>query len=136
MRGTARTGCGTWDFRCLRHEPSAFHRIVAGDIGSPETADAVAGSDASILVRLAAIVYVNYSFDHPAEVFRANANGSLNVLEGVRRRGGFARVVVQSSSEVYGMRQADAIGEGHALEPTSPYAASKLAAERECLHAR
>lgn len=130
VRGTARTGCGMWDFRCLEVRPERFVNIFAGDLGSADIIEILKRSQSSIIFHLGAIAYVNYSFDHPLEVFRANATGTLHLLEGARRRGDFQRVVVQSSSEVYGTRQKIAIAEDHPLEPTSPYAASKLAAER------
>lgn len=53
----------------------------------------------------------------------------MNVLQAARRRA-VERVVITSSSEVYGPAQQPRIDEHHPLEPTSPYAASKVAADR------
>ena len=133
VRGTSHNGCGQWNFRCLAHPPERFAAIIPCDIGSPECMEILARIPVGTLFHLAAIAYVNYSFDHPMEVFRANATGTLNILEGVRRSSTLQRIVVQSSSEVYGSRQGDSIAENHPLEPTSPYAASKLAAEKMAL---
>ncbi len=71
------------------------------------------------------------SFEQPAEVFAVNATGTLHVLEAARRITKLERLVVTSSSEVYGTARDDRpIDEEHPLLPTSPYAASKLAADR------
>ncbi len=61
---------------------------------------------------------------------RTNLGGTETVLEMSRLCPAVQRVVVTSSSEIYGPAQAEAIDESHPLEPTSPYAASKLAADR------
>jgi nucleoside-diphosphate-sugar epimerase len=54
----------------------------------------------------------------------------MSVLQAARRRSSIERVVITSSSEVYGPAQLRRIDENHPLEPTSPYAASKVAADR------
>jgi dTDP-glucose 4,6-dehydratase len=82
-----------------------------------------------IIFHLAAIAYVNYSFEHPFETVRVNDYGTLNVLQAAMNLD-VERLVVTSSSEVYGTAQKDMIDEDHPLNPTSPYAASKVAADR------
>lgn len=84
-----------------------------------------------IIFHLAAVAYVPYSFTNPAEVFRVNANGTLNLLESIREQS-VERFVYISSSEVYGTALTEMIEEQHPLNPTSPYAASKCAADRLC----
>jgi len=82
-----------------------------------------------VIFHLAAIAFVDYSFDHPFEVIRANYIGTLNILQAAMSIN-IERVVVTSSSEAYGTAQYIPIDEKHPLNPTSPYAASKVAADR------
>jgi len=130
VRGSARLGSGTWDFRCLETPAHAFHTVIACDIASPDLRTKISDFKPEIIFHLAAVAYVNYSFDHPDEVFRVNAVGTLNLLEAARSLEGLERLIVTSSSEVYGPALSEAISEQHPLNPTSPYAASKLAADR------
>jgi nucleoside-diphosphate-sugar epimerase len=130
VRGTARAGAGVWDFRCLEARSEQFETVIAGDIASSDSILRIADCAPDVIFHLAAIAYVDYSFRCPAEVFRVNAGGTVNVLEVARRLPGLRRLVVTSSSEVYGTCLTDAIDETHPLNPTSPYAASKLAADR------
>jgi len=78
---------------------------------------------------LAGFAHVGQSWDRPAEVFRVNAEGTLNVLEAARPTQ--ARVLVVSSAEVYGNVTPDdlPLAEDSPVRPVSPYAASKAAAE-------
>jgi len=103
--------------------------IIKGDIGSSDSIDLIAKDQPEVILHLAAIAYVNYSFDHPIEVNNVNVNGTLNVLEAAKKID-LDRLVVQSSSEVYGTTIGESIDENHPLLPSSPYAASKLAADR------
>ena len=106
--------------------------IMVGDIGSSDVIRLIEESRSNVIFHLAALAYVNYSFSHPFEVMRVNLNGTLCVLEAARRME-VDRVVVTSSSEVYGPALTPTIDEGHPMNPTSPYAASKAAADR-CAH--
>lgn len=103
--------------------------IISGDISSADTINLIKQNDPEIIFHLAAIAYVNFSFNHPIEVNAVNLGGTLNILEAVRDLD-IERIVVTSSSEVYGTAQAPSIDESHPLNPTSPYASSKAAADR------
>ena len=85
-----------------------------------------------IIFHLAASAYVPYSFEHPLEVNEVNVVGTLNILEAARQIKGVKRIICTSSSEVYGTALTKKINENHPLNPTSPYAASKAAADRYC----
>jgi len=102
-------------------------RLVRGDIRDPE---AVRGAleGASAVFHLAALVGIPYSYLHPVEVFDVNAGGTLNVLVAARDAG-LERVVITSTSEVYGTARYVPIDERHPKQPQSPYAASKIAAD-------
>lgn len=104
--------------------------IIASDVAGSDATAAVLDWQPERILHLAADAYVDRSFDHPGEVLRSNLDGTLRVLEAARRCSRLERVVVTSSSEIYGDAQTPAIDETHPLAPTSPYAASKLAADR------
>ena len=89
-------------------------------------AQAVGGVDA--VFHLGAIISIPYSYRHPEETVAVNVTGTLNVLQAMRRHG-TRRGVIVSTSEVYGTAQYVPIDERHPLQPQSPYAASKVAAE-------
>lgn len=101
--------------------------LVVGDMGDPEVLDAVLPGAASV-VHLGARPSVPRSIEDPLATHHANATGTLQVLEGVRRHG-IGHVVVASSSSVYGSNPDLPKHEGLVPMPVSPYAASKLATE-------
>ncbi len=84
-----------------------------------------------IVFHLAAISSVKLSTENPIEVNRVNVDGTLNMLEVARRRNA-RRFVFSSSAAVYGNPEVLPISEGTSLNPLSPYAASKIAAEMYC----
>ena len=104
--------------------------VVAGDLAAPDTVDRIAALDADVVFHLAADAWVTRSLTAPVDVFNNNVQSTLNVLQAVRRCGRNPRVVVTSSSEIYGTATTARIAESHPLEPTSPYAASKVACDR------
>jgi dTDP-glucose 4,6-dehydratase len=85
--------------------------------------------DTHVVFHLAALVGIPYSYACPAEVFRVNAGGTLALLEAARRCTP-ERVVLTSTSEVYGSARQVPMPEDHALNAQSPYAASKIAADQ------
>jgi NAD dependent epimerase/dehydratase len=105
--------------------------VFTGDLTNPEAvAGAVEGCEA--VLHLGALIPIPYSYRHPREYVAANIVGTLNVLE-ASRRVGVSRVVQVSSSEVYGTAQIVPIPESHPLNPQSPYAATKVAADQLAL---
>jgi NAD dependent epimerase/dehydratase len=87
----------------------------------------VAGTD--VVFNLAASISVPYSFEAPVEVATTNIEGALSVLCAARDEG-VARMLQMSSSEVYGTAQYTPIDERHPLDVQSPYAASKVGADK------
>lgn len=85
--------------------------------------------DVDTIFHLAALVAIPYSYVAPSSFVETNVVGTLNVLEAARRHG-VRRIVVISTSEVYGTAQHTPIDEQHPLQAQSPYAASKIAAEK------
>ena len=101
--------------------------LVIGDVADEETiASAVRGAD--VVFHLAAARAVLRSVEHPRESDRANTGGTLNVLESARSAG-VRRVVITSSSSVYGGADVTPTPESAPLVPRSPYAVSKMAGE-------
>ena len=111
----------------VKHERVEITRVDVRD------ADSLVGQldSADIVLHLAANVSVPHSFDSPQSHVSTNLAGTLNVLEECRRAA-VGRVVFVSSSEVYGTAQTRKITESHPLVAQSPYAASKIAAEKLC----
>lgn len=84
---------------------------------------------ADTVFHLAALIGIPYSYHAPRSYMQTNAMGTLNVLEGARE-GRAGCVLVVSTSEVYGTAVRVPIDETHPLQAQSPYAASKIAAEK------
>ena len=80
---------------------------------------------------LAGQSHVPSSWIHPIETMNVNANGTLNLLEGIRHLNKNCRVLVCGSSEEYGLVEENEvpINEDNPLRPLSPYAVSKVAAD-------
>ena len=105
--------------------------VYSGDLQNPEAvAQAVGGRE--IVLHLGALIPIPYSYKHPREYVFANVDGTMNVLEATNRQD-VSRVVQVSSSEVYGTAQMVPIDESHPLNPQSPYAATKVAADQLAL---
>jgi NAD dependent epimerase/dehydratase len=104
--------------------------IAAGNVEDSDfVLRSVEGQD--IVLHLAALIAIPYSYVAPRSYVRANIEGTLNVLEGARRFG-VSRVVHTSTSEVYGTARYEPIDEDHPLQGQSPYSASKIAADKMC----
>ena len=102
--------------------------VVLGDVRDESaTSDFVA--DVDIVYHLAALIAIPYSYRAPRSYLETNAGGTLNVLEAARRHQ-TPRVVCTSTSEVYGTARRVPIDESHPLQGQSPYAASKIAADK------
>ncbi|MEO9174858.1 MAG: GDP-mannose 4,6-dehydratase [Gaiellales bacterium] len=104
-----------------------------GDIRDPDTCLAqVRAAAPDTVLHLAAIASVADAWRQPELVQEVNVGGTRNVLDAVARAAPDARVVLVSSAEVYGaVAEAEQpIGEHTPLRPLSPYAESKVDAER------
>lgn len=88
---------------------------------------AVAGMD--IVFHLAALIGIPFSYHSPDLYIDTNVRGTLNILEACRDDD-VERVLVTSTSEVYGTARYVPIDEGHPLQGQSPYSASKIGADK------
>ncbi len=120
---------GSWGWLdSLDRETLAQVDVVLGDVRDPASAREVV-EGAEVVFHLAALIAVPYSYRAPRSYVDTNVIGTLNVLEAVRTCG-TPRMVHTSSSEVYGTARMVPISEAHPLQAQSPYAASKLAADK------
>lgn len=111
-------------------ESEAFghFKSVLGDIRDPELLRSVIpGHD--VVLHLAALIAIPYSYLAPRSFVETNVMGTLNVLEACRACD-VGRIVNTSTSEVYGTPDEVPITESHALKGQSPYSASKIGADK------
>jgi len=85
------------------------------------------GADA--MFHLAALIGIPYSYEHPQEVIDTNIVGTSNVLLAGRELGSLERIVLTSTSEVYGSALRIPMDEEHPLQAQSPYSATKIAGD-------
>jgi len=102
--------------------------VVMGDVRDPASARELV-ADASVVYHLAAIGSVPYSYRAPRTFVDNNTIGTLHILEAARACR-TPRLVHTSTSETYGTARTVPISEAHPLQAQSPYAASKIAADK------
>ncbi len=102
--------------------------VFAGDVRDPNgVREAMKGCDA--VFHLAALIAIPFSYHSPDAYVDTNIKGTLNILQAARDLG-TARVLVTSTSEVYGTAQYVPIDEKHPYQGQSPYSATKIGADR------
>ena len=102
--------------------------VFSGDIRDPNgVRDALRGCDA--VFHLAALIAIPFSYHSPDTYVDTNIKGTLNILQAARDLG-TSRVLVTSTSEVYGTAQYVPIDEKHPYQGQSPYSATKIGADR------
>ena len=115
----------------LDHSPLAVKKsleVFAGDIRDPHgVRTAMKGCD--VVLHLAALIAIPYSYHSPDTYIDTNIKGTLNVLQAARELD-ISRVVHTSTSEVYGTAKFVPITEDHPLQGQSPYSASKIGADQ------
>ena len=105
--------------------------VVPGDIRDPVgVRHAMQGCD--VVFHLAALIAIPFSYNSPDSYVDTNIKGTLNILNAARNLQ-IERVVVTSTSEVYGSAQYVPIDESHPLQGQSPYSATKIAADQLAL---
>ncbi len=105
--------------------------VVSGDVRDRTSVREAMRGCTSVL-HLAALIAIPYSYRAPESYVDTNIKGTLNVLEAARDLE-VARVVTTSTSEIYGSAQFVPITEAHPVNPQSPYAATKAAADHLAL---
>lgn len=101
--------------------------IFTGDIRDPNGVR-TAMKDIDVVFHLAALIAIPFSYHSPDSYVDTNVKGTLNILQAARDNK-VSRVLVTSTSEVYGTAQYIPIDEKHPRQPQSPYSASKIGAD-------
>ena len=102
--------------------------IFLGDVRDPNGVK-VAMKDCDAVFHLAALIAIPYSYHSPDMYVDTNIKGTLNILQAGRDLG-TKRILVTSTSEVYGTAQYVPIDEKHPYQGQSPYSATKIGADR------
>ena len=120
---------GTWGWLdTLPKDKKDALDVVMGDVRDPSfVMEAMKGIDC--IFHLAALIAIPYSYIAPDAYVDTNIKGTLNVLNAAKALG-TKRVLVTSTSEVYGTAQYVPIDEKHPYQGQSPYSATKIGADR------
>lgn len=111
----------------LSEEQKSRLDVFAGDIRDPNgVRTAMQGID--VVFHLAALIAIPFSYHSPDSYVDTNVKGTLNVVQAAKDLG-TKRVLVTSTSEVYGTALEVPITEKHPRQPQSPYSASKIGAD-------
>lgn len=102
--------------------------VVQGDVTDRDSVRS-AMTDCEIVFHLAALIAIPYSYQAPESFVMTNIHGSLNVFSAALEMG-VGRVVHTSTSEVYGTARYVPMDESHPLQAQSPYAATKIGADK------
>lgn len=114
-----------------RKDIKASLDVFSGDIRDPHgVRTAMKGCD--VVLHLAALIAIPYSYHSPDSYVDTNIKGTLNILQAARELG-TGKIVHTSTSEVYGTAQYVPIDEGHPLQGQSPYSATKIGADQLAL---
>ncbi len=108
-------------------EPSPRLKIVSGDVRDAAFCRKIT-EECDTVFHLAALIAIPYSYDAPGSYVDTNVGGTLNICQAARDCG-VRRLVVTSTSEVYGTARYVPIDEKHPKQPQSPYSATKIGAD-------
>lgn len=111
--------------------PSSKLEVVTGDIRDPFFCETIS-KDVDIIFHLAALIAIPFSYKAPQSYVETNITGTLNICNAALNNS-VKRVLVTSTSEVYGTAQYVPIDEKHPKQPQSPYSASKIGADAMAL---
>jgi len=102
--------------------------VIRGDLKDSEAVRrAVEGRN--LVFHLGALIAIPYSYENPLDVVQTNVDGTAHVLNACRASNCLERVVLTSTSEVYGTARYVPIDEAHPLQGQSPYAATKIGSD-------
>lgn len=108
-------------------DPGKRLEIVCGDVRDPNFCREICRECGTVL-HLAALIAIPYSYVAPDSYVDTNIKGTLNICQAARDCG-VDRLIVTSTSEVYGTAQYVPIDERHPRQPQSPYSATKIGAD-------
>lgn len=102
--------------------------VISGDLRDRDNV-ATAVKNVDIVYHLAALIAIPYSYSSPGSFIQTNVEGTFNIVQACRDFN-IQKMIHTSTSEVYGTAQRVPIDEMHPLQAQSPYAASKIAADK------
>jgi NAD dependent epimerase/dehydratase len=111
----------------LSQEQLSKIKVISGDIRDPHGVKN-ALKDIEVVFHLAALIAIPYSYHSPDTYIDTNVKGTLNIVQAARELG-IERVLVTSTSEVYGTAMYIPIDEKHPRQGQSPYSATKIGAD-------
>jgi len=119
-----------WGFiEDLPQEVRSQIELIAGDLKDPDGVRKMVKGCHKIF-HLGALIAIPYSYVHPFDFIQTNVVGTAHLLNACLDNEALERIVHTSTSEVYGTAQYIPIDEKHPLQAQSPYAASKIAADK------
>ena len=116
-----------WLDHCAKDVKGHFE-VFSGDVRDPHGVR-TAMKDCGVVLHLAALIAIPYSYHSPDAYVDTNIKGTLNILQAARDLG-LSRIVHTSTSEVYGTARFVPITEEHPLQGQSPYSATKIGADQ------
>jgi len=106
-------------------------QIISGDIRDYNFLEKQT-KNIDVIYHLAALIAIPYSYYSPKSYIDTNITGTYNVLKSSQKNN-ISKIIITSTSEVYGTAQEVPIKENHPLNAQSPYAATKIAADQLAL---
>jgi len=104
-------------------------KVITGDIREYDNVKRMVKGQ-EVIMHLAALIAIPYSYLSPMAYVRTNVEGTTNVLEACREESNIERIVHTSTSETYGTALYVPIDEKHPMQGQSPYSASKIGADK------
>jgi NAD dependent epimerase/dehydratase len=114
-----------WGWLEQVHHPEL--EVVCGDVRDPNYVRHIT-KDIDTIFHLAALIAIPYSYTAPDSYVDTNIKGTLNICQAAKENG-VRKILVTSTSEVYGTAQYVPIDEKHPKQPQSPYSATKIGAD-------
>ncbi|WP_019278716.1 GDP-mannose 4,6-dehydratase, partial [Clostridium botulinum] len=104
-------------------------KVITGDVREYDNVKRMV-SGQEVVMHLAALIAIPYSYLSPMAYVRTNVEGTTNILEACREEENIEKIVHTSTSETYGTALYVPIDEKHPMQGQSPYSASKIGADK------
>lgn len=104
-------------------------KVITGDVREYDNVKRMV-SGQEVIMHLAALIAIPYSYLSPMAYVRTNVEGTTNILEACREEKNIEKIVHTSTSETYGTALYVPIDEKHPMQGQSPYSASKIGADK------
>lgn len=130
LRYNSRNDLGSLEF--LPKKVLKNIEIVWGDLKDSDAVEK-AGNRKQVVFHLGALISIPYSYCNPRDFVQTNILGTLNILMAALKNQKLEKIILASSSEVYGTARKIPIDEQHPLQAQSPYSATKIGADKLAL---